>query len=93
MDSKTLTERLSKDLNISKEEVEDLIEGFSTVVGECAINQDTVTFPGFGAFEPKKRLERVAVHPATGNKLLVPPKIVLSFRPATSLKQKIRYGK
>ena len=93
MDNKTLTERLSKDLDVSVEEVESLIEGFAKVIGECALNLDSVTLPGFGAFEPKKRLERVAVHPATGTKLLVPPKIVLSFRPATALKQKIRNGK
>ncbi|MDE6442935.1 MAG: HU family DNA-binding protein [Muribaculaceae bacterium] len=93
MDNKTLTERLSKDLDVSVEEVESLIEGFAKVIGECALNLDSVTLPAFGAFEPKKRLERVAVHPATGTKLLVPPKIVLSFRPATALKQKIRNGK
>lgn len=92
MDTKRLTEMLSKELEISKEEVDTLIEGLASVVGECASNLDTVNLSGFGSFEPRKRLERVAVHPASGKCLLVPPKIVLSFRPSTSLKQKIRNG-
>ncbi|MDE5888144.1 MAG: HU family DNA-binding protein [Muribaculaceae bacterium] len=92
MDTKRLTEMLSKELEISKEEVDTLIEGLANVVGECASNLDTVNLSGFGSFEPRKRLERVAVHPASGKRLLVPPKIVLSFRPSTSLKQKIRNG-
>ncbi|MDE5673785.1 MAG: HU family DNA-binding protein, partial [Muribaculaceae bacterium] len=51
---------------------------------------DSISVPSFGTFEPRKRLERVALHPASGKRLLVPPKIVLTFKPSVLLKQKTR---
>lgn len=42
---------------------------------------DSVSISAFGSFEVKKRLERIVVNPATGARMLVPPKLVLNFRP------------
>lgn len=53
---------------------------------------DAVSISGFGTFEVKKRLERVMVNPSTGQKMLVPPKLVLSFKPAATIKGHIRKG-
>lgn len=92
MDNKTLTDILSADLGLQREDVENLTSSLANVIGEKVSQLDIVSIPGFGVFEPKKRQERVVVHPATGNRLLVPPKIVISFRPSTTLKQKIRNG-
>lgn len=92
MDNKTLIDTLSKELNVSRETVMDLIDGLSDSIGECGSELDTVNIVGFGSFEPKKRVERVALHPASGKRLLIPPKIVMTFKPATALKQEIRKG-
>ena len=43
----------------------------------------------FGNFEVKKRLERVIVNPTTGQRMLVPPKLVVAFKPSQILKAKI----
>lgn len=51
---------------------------------------DIVTLPGFGNFEAKKRLERVMVMPGTGKRMLLPPKMVLTFKPSAILKQKMK---
>ena len=45
---------------------------------------------GFGTFEVKKRLERVMVNPSTGLRMLVPPKLVLNFKPAATIKGHVR---
>lgn len=89
MDNKTLTDTLSKNLGISRETVAELIESMASGLGEIASEFDSLTIPSFGTFEPKKRMERIAIHPASGKRLLVPPKIVLTFRPTPSLKQKV----
>lgn len=89
MDNKTLTEILAKNLSISRETVAELIESMAANLGEIASDGDSVTIPSFGTFEPKKRMERIAIHPASGKRLLVPPKIVLTFRPTSILKQKV----
>lgn len=92
MDNKTLIDILSNKLDIPKETVGALIEGLTGVLGECGSHLDTVAIQGFGSFESKKRLERIALHPASGKRLLIPPKIVINFKPSVSLKQKIRKG-
>jgi SPBc2 prophage-derived DNA-binding protein HU2 len=51
-----------------------------------------VAVSGFGTFEVKKRLERVMVNPATGLRMLVPPKLVLNFKPATMIKVQVKKG-
>lgn len=92
MDNKTLVDNLSRRLDISRETVQSLIDGLSGVIGDRGTEMDSVTIPSFGAFEPKKRLERVALHPASGKRLLVPPKIVMSFKPSPILKHRIKNG-
>ena len=53
------------------------------------LESDSVALPGFGAFEAKNVLNEVAVHPASGKRLLIPPKISLVFKPSAILKQKV----
>lgn len=49
----------------------------------------SVSISSFGSFEVKKRLERVIVNPTTGQRMLVPPKLVVGFKPSQGLKSKI----
>lgn len=90
MDYKSLVEHLNSALNCDSSETESMLSAMTEVVKEAACNLDSVSFPGFGCFEPKKRLERISVNPATGKRLLLPPKITLTFRPSVMLRQKVR---
>lgn len=90
MDYKTLIDTLSKRVNAGKEETMEMMASLSDVITECALEGDVISFPGFGNFEPKKRNERVSVHPSSGKRMLIPPKITLSFKPSSLLKQKVR---
>lgn len=92
MDNKTLIELLSRNIDVSRETVGSLIDGLVECMGECGTKFESVTVPGFGSFEARKRLERVAVHPATGKRLLVPPKLSLVFRSSPNLKQRVNNG-
>ncbi len=90
MDHKTLSETLSERLGVAREEIGIMLHALAESVEVCASENDIVTIPGFGSFEPRKRLERVAVHPATGKRMLYPPKISLTFRPSTMLRRQLR---
>lgn len=89
MDNKRFNEELSSRLDVSLATVNLLIESLSKEIGKAATELDSVVVPGFGVFEPKLREERVALHPASGKRLLVPPRIFLSFKQSPVLKQKI----
>lgn len=91
MDYKTFLDTLCKRVNAGKDETSEMVASLCDVLVETALDGDSVTFPGFGSFEPRKREERIALHPSTGKRMLIPPKITLTFRPSTLLKQKVRH--
>lgn len=93
MDNKSFLEELSKRLDISLSSVNTMIEGLCQEFAKNASNLDGVVVPGFGTFEPRLREERVSVHPASGKRLLVPPRIYLSFKQSPVLKLKLNHGK
>jgi DNA-binding protein HU-beta/integration host factor subunit alpha len=53
---------------------------------------ETVLIPTFGTFEVKKKMERIMVNPSTGQRMLVPPKLVLNFKPNVNWKERIKNG-
>ena len=61
-------------------------------MGDSFQEGDSVSIAGFGTFEVKKKMERIMVSPTTGKRMLVPPKLVLGFKPNTSWKDKIKNG-
>ena len=64
-----------------------------TLIGEYAerLDADTsLSVQGFGQFEVKKKKERIAVNPATKQRKLIPPKLVLAFKPSAVLKEKLK---
>lgn len=93
MDNKTFIQELSSRLDISLSSVETLISGLSEEVAKITSEMDEIVVPGFGIFEPRLREERVAVHPASGKKLLVPPRIYVWLKMSPVLKQRVNNGK
>lgn len=89
MDNKTLIENLSDQTGLEREDVQEMLNEFYTELSQRCTEMDTLVVPGFGQFEPKKRKERISVHPSTGRRLLVPPKLVVNFKPSSVLKGKV----
>ena len=64
----------------------------SAFVGSIAekLDDDTqLAVQSFGTFEVKKKMERVVVNPANKQRKLIPPKLVLAFKPSAVLKEKM----
>ncbi len=89
MNNKEFVGALSQSLNLSPAEVQERINALNAAVVGMLGENDTLTLKSFGTFEVKKRLERVATNPATQQKMLVPPKLSLVFKPSSSLKDAI----
>lgn len=89
MDNRTLTDTLAGHLGQSVDNIKRLNEALGAIIGEAAAELDSVVVTGFGTFEGRKRMEKVALHPATGNRLLVPPRIVTVFKPSGLLKKSL----
>lgn len=90
MDYKETTSELERRLGRDSQDVELLCNELGKLLAETVKEGSSVAIPAFGTFEAKKRSERIALHPATGKKILLPPKLSIVFKPSVTLKQKIR---
>ena len=90
MDNKSLKKIISDEISKTGNEVDLLITGLINVIKDRCADMDSIAVPGFGLFEPRKRLERVNVHPSTGKRILIPPKITLTFKTSAVMKQRLK---
>jgi len=81
---------VASNLGRSQADINKLVDAFAGVLRARCGEMDSVYIPSFGIFEPKKRNERVVVHPATGKRMLVPPKVVVGFKMSNVLKAKLK---
>lgn len=83
-----LAQRTSQTQQATQNMVLAVMEQLITQVEE----NESLQVPQFGTFEVKKRLERILMNPNTGKKMLVPPKLVLGFKPVASFKKRLQKG-
>lgn len=90
MESKNLVEKVAANLGRTPEDVDKLLDALAGVLRTRCAEMDNVVIPSFGSFEPKKRNERVMIHPRSGKRMLVPPKVVVGFKVSRVLKAKLK---
>ena len=90
MNNKEFIANLASRLDIPAKEAQKLATTFVEEIADKLDEGNTLTVQGFGSFEVKKKLERVVVNPNTKQRMLVPPKLVLSFKPSNVLRDKFK---
>lgn len=90
MEHKELITKLQRKLGYSREETEAMLDGFCRIVVDSCVQMDTVMIQGLGAFEARKKMERISVNPATGKRMLIPPKLALVFKPNNAIKNRLK---
>ena len=92
MNNKEFITELSRRSGYSQEQCQHLVRQIVEAMISRFEQGTPVQVPGFGTFEVKKRMERIIVSPTTKKRMLVPPKLVLGFRPVASIKEKLKRG-
>lgn len=92
MNNKEFIAALAARTGYTQDESQKMVKTVVDMMGKSFETGDPVSVIGFGTFEVKKRLERVMVNPSTGLRMLVPPKLVLNFKPAATIKGHVRKG-
>ena len=90
MNNLTFINSLSRRVNMSVQNTQLAANALMAELTDQLTEGNSVTVHGFGAFEVKKRTERVVTMPTTGKRLLVPPKLTVSFKPAQQIKDNMR---
>ena len=90
MNNKDFTSELSKRLGYTLKDTSELISSLLSGMTQQLEEGNVVAIQGFGTFEVSKKAERISVSPTTKQRMLVPPKLVLTYRPSTLLKEKFK---
>ncbi len=92
MNNKEFIIALAERTGYSLKDTQKLVDNIINAMGDAFQEDNAVLVPNFGTFEAKKKMERIIVNPATGQRMLVPPKLVLSFKPNQAWKDKLKGG-
>lgn len=90
MNNKDFTSELSKRLGYTLKDTSELISSLLSGMTQQLEEGNVVAIQGFGTFEVRKKAERISVSPTTKQRMLVPPKLVFTYRPSTLLKEKFK---
>ena len=75
---------------ISKKDVEKVINAFTNVVADALVDGDKVQLVGFGTFEVVERAERLGRNPATGEAMTITASKSPKFKAGKALKDAIK---
>ncbi|MCM1107850.1 MAG: HU family DNA-binding protein [Clostridium sp.] len=90
MNNKEFIVELSRRLGYTNKDTTSIVSALVGEMTEQLVDENVISIQGFGTFEVKKKLERVVVNPVTQQRMLVPPKLVVNFKPSPLLKEKMQ---
>lgn len=92
MNNKDFITELAERTGYSAEDTQRMADIVIESMADYFLEGETVLIPTFGTFEVKKKMERIMVNPSTSQRMLVPPKLVLNFKPNVNWKERIKNG-
>ena len=90
MNNKEFTSELAERLGYTIKDTSELMNSLLSSMTQELEEGNMISIQGFGTFEVKKKAERISINPASKQRMLVPPKLVLSYRPSNTLKDKFK---
>ena len=92
MTNKDFISELAQQSGYSPEDTQKMVNSVVEAMGDHFQEDGSVLVPNFGTFEVNRKLERIMVNPSTGQRMLVPPTLVLNFKPNVNWKDRLKNG-
>ena len=90
MNNKEFISELSRRFVYTNKDTTQLVSSVISIMTQQLQDGNTVAIQGFGTLEVRKKLERISINPATQQRMLIPPKLVLTYKPSAILKEKFK---
>lgn len=90
MNNKQFIAALAEQNGMTAKETQLQVQNLIEVIEHELQDGNTLSVSGFGVFDVKKKEERLSVNPANGVKMLIPPKLSISYKPSSLLKDKLK---
>ena len=90
MTKKEIVLRVASETGLKQLDVKKVVQRSLDAIVDSLSKGDTVELRNFGIFKVKSRKGRTGRNPRTGEKVPVPPKRVVTFKPGLVMKKDIR---
>ncbi len=92
INNKIFIAELAQRLGYNAKDTQKMVYSIVDSMADTFQEGNAVNVQNFGSFEVKKKMERIMVSPSTGQRMLVPPKLVLGFKISPKWKEQVKNG-
>ena len=90
MTKKEIVKQISERLGLTQLKTKEIVQLTFDAIVETLLEDGRIELRNFGVFEVKRRKARKARNPRTGEKVDVPPKNVVTFKPGKEMEERVR---
>ena len=90
MTKKEIVKQIADRIGETQLKTKDIVQRSFNAIVDTLIEQGRIELRNFGVFEVKQRKARKARNPRTGEKVDVPPKCVVTFKPGKYMEERVR---
>ena len=90
MTKKEIVKQISDRLQLTQLKTKEIVQQTFDAIVDTLITERRIELRNFGVFEVKERKPRKARNPRTGEKVDVPSKFVVTFKPGKEMEEKVR---
>jgi nucleoid DNA-binding protein len=87
---KEIVKTISEDIGLTQLKTKEIVQKTFDAIVETLVEDRRIELRNFGVFEVKKRAARKARNPRTGDKVFVPEKFVVTFKPGKEMEERVR---
>ena len=89
MTKKEMAKAIADEMGILQTQAQEIVQRVFDGSVETLVQEGRIELRNFGVFEVKKRKPRKARNPRTGEKVKVPAKLVVTFKPGREMEQRV----
>ncbi|MDG2014122.1 MAG: integration host factor subunit beta [Pirellulaceae bacterium] len=90
MTKKEIVKAISEEMDETQLRTKEIVQRTFDAIIETLVADGRIELRNFGVFEVKKRAARNARNPRTGDKVQVPEKYVVTFKPGKEMEARVR---
>ena len=90
MTKKEIVKAISDEIGLTQLKTKEIVQKTFDAIVDTLMTEMRIELRNFGVFEVKKRAARKARNPRTGDKVFVPAKFVVTFKPGKEMEEKVR---
>ena len=90
MTKKEIVKTISEEIGLTQLKTKEIVQKTFDAIVETLVEDQRIELRNFGVFEVKRRAARKARNPRTGEKVFVPEKFVVTFKPGKEMEERVR---